>query len=207
MYPENLAKTLKVIGKIRKNAQSLPFDRRSVFTTFQKFSSHGRLTIKCLTWTRNTHISTMPPKKKPRRDISGLKNQPKLTTDPSHTNEPMSCASDTAAPPMSSDPQIDNDADDEEWTPNLGSKRDSSKLSKSAASMWAAFAPNAHQSVRLRTMIAAWRAFSVNKMTLPTKFPCSKVWFGRLAMNVFSYPSSTANSILSRWWVQFFLIN
>jgi hypothetical protein len=34
----------------------------------------------------------MPPKKKLRRDISGLKNQPKLTTDSSHTNEPMSSA-------------------------------------------------------------------------------------------------------------------
>ena len=55
----------------------------------------------------------MPPKKKPRRDISGLKNQPKLTTDSSHTNEPMSCASDTAVPPVSPDPRIDNDADDE----------------------------------------------------------------------------------------------
>ena len=42
----------------------------------------------------------MPPKKKPRRDISGLKNQPKVTTDSSHTNEAMSCASDTAAPPV-----------------------------------------------------------------------------------------------------------
>ena len=61
----------------------------------------------------------MPPKKKSRRDISGLKNQPKLTTDSSHTNEPMSCASDTAVPPVSPDPRIDNDADDEEWTPNL----------------------------------------------------------------------------------------
>jgi hypothetical protein len=29
----------------------------------------------------------MPPKKKLKRDISGLKNQPKLTTDSSHTNE------------------------------------------------------------------------------------------------------------------------
>jgi len=62
----------------------------------------------------------MPPKKKPRRDISGLKNQPKkLTTDSSHTNEPMSCASDTAAPPVLPDPRINNDADDEEWMPNL----------------------------------------------------------------------------------------
>ena len=64
----------------------------------------------------------MPPKKKPRRDISGLKNQPKVTTDSSHTNEAMSCASDTAAPPvlrLSPDPRIDNDAEDEEWMPNL----------------------------------------------------------------------------------------
>jgi len=114
---------LKGIGKIWKNAQSLPFDRRRVFTTFQKFSSRGRLTIKCSIWTQNTYISAMPLKKKPRRDISGLKNQPKLTKDSSHTNEPMSCASDT-----------------------------------------------------------------VNKMTLRTKFMCSKAWFGRLAMNVFSYP-------------------
>jgi hypothetical protein len=36
----------------------------------------------------HTHNVTMPPKKKLRRDISGLKNQPKLTTDSSHTNEP-----------------------------------------------------------------------------------------------------------------------
>ena len=36
----------------------------------------------------------MPPIKKPRRNISGLKNQPKLTKDSSHTKEPMSCASD-----------------------------------------------------------------------------------------------------------------
>ena len=42
--------------------------------------------------------------------------------------------------------------------------------------------PNAHRSVRLRRMIAAWRGFSVNKMTSPTKFPCSKVCFRRLAM-------------------------
>ena len=50
----------------------------------------------------------MPPKKKPRRDISGLKNQPKLTRDSFHTNEPMS---DTAASPVSPDPSswIDND--------------------------------------------------------------------------------------------------
>ena len=33
--------------------------------------------------------------------------QPKLTTDSSHTNEPISCASDTAP-----DPRIDNDAND-----------------------------------------------------------------------------------------------
>ena len=31
----------------------------------------------------------------------------------------MSCGSDTAVPPVSSDPRIDNDADDEEWMPNL----------------------------------------------------------------------------------------
>ena len=37
----------------------------------------------------------------------------------SQTNEPMSCASDTAAPLVSPDPRIDNDADDEEWMPNL----------------------------------------------------------------------------------------
>ena len=36
-------------------------------------------------------ISTMPPKKKPRRDISGLKNQPKLATDSSHINEHPRC--------------------------------------------------------------------------------------------------------------------
>ena len=52
----------------------------------------------------------MPPKKKPRCDISGLKNQPKSTTDSSHTNEPMSCASDTTALLVSPDPRIDNDA-------------------------------------------------------------------------------------------------
>ena len=61
----------------------------------------------------------MPPKKKFRHGISGLKNQPKLTTDSSHTNEPKTCASDTAAPLVSPDPQINNNTDDEEWTPNL----------------------------------------------------------------------------------------
>ena len=209
-------------------------------------------------------ISTMPPKKKPRCDISGLKNQPKLTTDSSQINEPMSCASDNRVLP---DPLIDNDADDEEWTPNLpinsnklmwndeesednfdskneedfldkiveeekpgvnprkyrnkgcyvalwntthfqnivaefkrwqwnlpvGRKKGSSKLLKSVASMWVTFVPNAHLSVHLRTMIAAWHAFSVNKMTSLTKFPCLKVWFRRLAMNAFSFPSFTAN--------------
>ena len=45
-------KPLKMIGNFWKSAQSLPFDRRSVFTTFQKFSSRGRLTIKCLTLTQ-----------------------------------------------------------------------------------------------------------------------------------------------------------
>ena len=109
MYPENLAKSLKIIGK---NAQSLPFDKRHVFTIFQIFSSRGRLTIKYLIWIQNTHISTMPPKKKPRRIISGLRNQPKLTRI---LNEPMSCASDNA---VLLDPRINNDADDEEWTPN-----------------------------------------------------------------------------------------
>jgi hypothetical protein len=44
----------------------------------------------------------MLPKKKPRRDISGRKNQPKLTTDSSYTNEPMLCGSDTAVPPLGS---------------------------------------------------------------------------------------------------------
>ena len=38
----------------------------------------------------------------------------------------MSCGSDTAVPPVSSDPRIDNDADDEEWMPNL--PFDSNKL-------------------------------------------------------------------------------
>ena len=71
-------------------------------------------------WTQNTHISVMPPKKKPRHDISGLKKQPKLTTDSCHImNKPMTCASDTTAPPVSPDPQINNNTDDEEWTPNL----------------------------------------------------------------------------------------
>ena len=37
------------------------------------------------------------------------------------------------------------------------------------------FMPNVHPSVCLRTIIAAWHAFSVNKMTSLTKFPCSKV--------------------------------
>ena len=75
---------------------------------FKNFSSHGRLTIKYLIWIQNTHISTMPPKKKPRHDISGLKNQPRLTTYSSQINEPMSCASDNAVLP---DPWIDNDAE------------------------------------------------------------------------------------------------
>ena len=34
-------------------------------------------------------------------------------------NKPMTCASDTTAPPVSPDPQINNNTDDEEWTPNL----------------------------------------------------------------------------------------
>ena len=46
----------------------------------------------------------MPPKKKPRRDISGLTL---LTTDSSHTNELISCRSDTAVPPVSPDPSVD----------------------------------------------------------------------------------------------------
>ena len=62
---------------------------------------------KYLIWIQDTHISTMPPKKKPRCDISGLKNQPKVTTDSSQINEPMSCASNNAVLP---DPWINNDA-------------------------------------------------------------------------------------------------
>ena len=42
------------------------------------------------------------------------------------TNVLMSCGSDTAVPPVSSDPWINNDADDEEWMPNL--PFDSNKL-------------------------------------------------------------------------------
>ncbi|KIK02027.1 hypothetical protein K443DRAFT_6441 [Laccaria amethystina LaAM-08-1] len=33
----------------------------------------------------------MSPKKKPRRNISGLRNQPKWMADSSHTDEPMPC--------------------------------------------------------------------------------------------------------------------
>ena len=62
----------------------------------------------------------MPPKRKLKRDISGLKNQLKLTTNSSRTNEPMSCGPDTVAPPaVSPDLRIDNGADVEEWMPNL----------------------------------------------------------------------------------------
>ena len=54
----------------------------------------------------------MPPERKLKRDISGLKNQQKLTTNSSRTNEPMSCGPDTVAPPVvSPDLRIDNDAD------------------------------------------------------------------------------------------------
>ena len=66
-------RSLKVIGEIWKSVQSLPFDRQSMFTMFQIFSSGDRLTIKSLIWTWNTHI---PPKKKLRHNISSLKNQP-----------------------------------------------------------------------------------------------------------------------------------
>ena len=67
---------------------------------------YSRLTIKCLTWTRNTHISAMPPKKNP--DATFLVSRTAKVDDRffSH-NEPISCASDTAP-----DPWIDNDADD-----------------------------------------------------------------------------------------------
>ena len=62
----------------------------------------------------------MPPKKKPRRNISGLRNQPKLTTDSSHTDGPMPCAP-NAAPTVLPDLPIDNDLDDvdDEWIPNV----------------------------------------------------------------------------------------
>ena len=62
----------------------------------------------------------MPLKRKLKRDISVLKNQQKLTTNYSCTNELMSCGPDTVAPPaVSPDLWIDNGANIEEWMPNL----------------------------------------------------------------------------------------
>ena len=61
----------------------------------------------------------MPPKKKAKRNISGLRNQPKSTADSSHTEELSSCGPDFRGSAMLPDPQIDKDADDEEWTPNM----------------------------------------------------------------------------------------
>jgi len=113
MYPGKLAKILKSYRKIWKSAQLLPFDRWCVFTTFQKILSGGRLTIKCL------RIPTYPQ--------CLQKRNPDVTFLVSRTSQSWrqilliqtSCTLDTAAPPVSPDPRINNDADDEEWTPNL----------------------------------------------------------------------------------------
>ena len=60
------------------------------------------------------------PKKKPKRNISGLRFQPKSATVSSHTDEPMPCAL-SATSTVLPDPQIDNNTDDvdEEGIPNL----------------------------------------------------------------------------------------
>ncbi|KIK04074.1 hypothetical protein K443DRAFT_4890 [Laccaria amethystina LaAM-08-1] len=49
----------------------------------------------------------MPPKKKPRCNISGLRNQPKSMADSSHTDEPMPCVPN--AEPMTAINQCQDD--------------------------------------------------------------------------------------------------
>jgi hypothetical protein len=68
----------------------------------------------------------MPPKKKLKCNISGLRNQ-SSRIDPSHADHNHqiqgSLVVGESSPP---DPQIDNDVNDKEWTPNV--QFDSSKL-------------------------------------------------------------------------------
>ena len=233
MYPENLAKSLKVIEKIWKNVQLLPFNKWTMFTMFQKFfiswqahnkifnldSEYPHIHNASKKETQTQYFWSQEPAKIGHRFFSHKWAPHWQMPGPfyliNHLLMPDALEAfemnksnggvqrrqkDTIIQPISRIPWQSPKDDNRIW----GEKR-------APANSWRAWLQCGSPSCQMHTRLSfenndCCMACILSKQDSLTKFPCSKVWFGRL-MNVFFYPSFTANSILLRWWVWFFLIN
>ena len=85
------------------------------------------------------------------------------------------------------------------WLFQMGDQKAWSVFLLSRVLMFATCMQSVHQSAHLKILTAVWPGYLANRMISSTKSLCLSLLLNKQDTNVFSYPSSTVSSILSRW--------